>query len=133
MERNFLMRCTLNLGELPYKLFFRLLNREHPVTRGLQVQEFVARDVWEDWEAEIGHGTQPDIRLERQGEVRNVEVKYFYWDAQRFYQVIDQALRQHAGFVPYLVLVSLVKVFPITKQAEPLYRCLEESTPSLEW
>ncbi len=143
--------CVLHLDELPWRLFVRLMHARHPVRRGLVTQEFVARVAWEDWDAELGHGPRPDIRFPRpadrqldamleeeeeeengkeededNAEERIVEVKYFYWDSQNYRRTLRQALRQHRGRVPRLVLVSLVMIYPtVHSRSQPFYSMIE--------
>ncbi len=132
--------CVLHLDDLPWKLFVRIMRTHHPVRRGLVVQEFIARTVWEDWNAEIGHGPRPDISSprtmsfdigseeDRYQALSSAEVKYFYWDPQGLRQTVRRALKQHGGFVNRLVLVSLVMVYPtnVRGRPQPFYNLMDE-------
>ncbi len=138
-ERRPTYHCRLHLDDLPWKLFVRLMHAHHPVRRGLVVQEFIARAVWEDWQAELGHGPRTDILLhdttmdfssfgeDHAHDLLHVEVKYFYWDSQNFRQAVRQALRQHGGYVQRLILVSLVMVYPSGRmRPQAFYTLMDE-------
>ncbi len=115
-------------GLLSYRFLIRLNARKSLVHRGLTVQEFIAREIWDEWDALVQHRGF-DIVSRHRGQV---EVKYFYWDVRRFSQAIRDALKQHrARHVDQLVLVSTLIVWPsreLRDESITLKNIIEKST-----
>ena len=102
------MRVTVITGLLAFRLLLRIKSRHSLVQRGLAVQEFVAREIWDEWDALVSH-RGADITSQQRG---SVEVKYFFWNSRRFSQTVRGAITQHHGRVARLVLVSSLIIHP---------------------